>query len=151
MAAIFLVGSFVSFGGYFFSRSPYDAALRVNGEKISYKQYQETYRQYERSQSRNKSGQPADPPFIAKRKVTDSLVQETLLSQEADKYGIVVTDNELASYIQSIPAFQRDKRFDQRTYAYIVVNMLGMSIPAFEEEQRRELKIQKWKYLVAST
>lgn len=140
-----VVGSFLSFGGSHFNASPQDAAIIVNGHKIPYSRYQTRYRQYVQQQ---KDAQT--PPAVTRQNVINDLVKEEVLMDEADKYGINVTDGELAAYIQGVPAFQRDGKFDQGSYQQVVMGMLGMRIEDFEKERRREIKIQKMQHLMSS-
>ena len=109
-----LVGIFVQFGSGFLQLSPYDAAIVVNGDKISYKEYQSRLEQYRRNQQENKTPATDENINALKQKAVQDLVQETVLGQEADKYGMQVTDNEVASYIQSAPAFQKSESPSQR-------------------------------------
>lgn len=145
----FLVGSFMGFGSYFFTQSPYDAVMVVNGEKIPYKRYQNRFQQYIRQR---KDDTPLDEEKIKalRQQVLQDMVREAVFVQEADKYGIVVTDNELAAYIQSAPAFQKDGRFDQNAYLQVVYQVLRLTADEFEADRRRELKIQKLQALMAS-
>src|SRR4051794_3366509 len=83
----FLIGSFMGFGSYFFSQSPYDAAITVNGKKISYKQYQTRYRQY--LQQLQEQKQTVDQDKLRQQVIQD-LVRETVFLKEADKYGVTV-------------------------------------------------------------
>lgn len=147
----FVIGSFMGFGSYFFSQSPYDAALTVNGEKISYKRYQARFRQY--LQNRRDSKQPLTEEDIKnlRREVLQDLVRETVFCQEADKFGLEVTDNELAATLQNVPAFQRDGRFDPNLYLQVVQGILRVTPDEFEEDRRREVKIQKLQNLLASS
>ncbi|MBI4397052.1 MAG: SurA N-terminal domain-containing protein [Elusimicrobia bacterium] len=146
----FLVGSFVGFGSYFFSRSPYDAAIVVNGDKVPYKRYQSRLRQY--INNRRDSG-PLDKEKMAalRQEVLQDLVRETVFLQEADKYGIIVTNNELAAYLQQIPAFQREGRFDQNAYFHVLTQVIRVPVDEFEEDRRRDIKIQKLQFLLASS
>jgi hypothetical protein len=147
----FLVGSFMGFGSYFFTTSPYDAVIVVNGHKISYKRYQSRYRQY-LNQRRDQDKEALNEKKIAqiRQETLQDLVRETVFLTEADKYGIVVTDNELAAYIQSAPAFQRDGKFDQSAYVQVVSQVLRMPMDEFEEDRRREIRIQKLQALMSS-
>src|SRR5262245_40891306 len=104
----FLIGSFMGFGSYFFTRSPYDAAIEVNGQKISYKRYQNRFRQYMQQRQNEKTPMDKQATDQVKQQAVQDLVREAVFVKEAEKYRITVTDNELASYIQSAPAFQRD-------------------------------------------
>jgi peptidyl-prolyl cis-trans isomerase D len=145
----FLIGSFMGFGSYFFTQSPYDAVMVVNGEKIPYNRYQNRLNQYIRQRE---SGDPLNEEKMKalKQQVLQDMVRETVFVQEADKYGIAVTDNELAAYIQSAPAFQKDGRFDQSTYLHVIHQILRVPAEEFEKDRRRELKIQKLQSLMAS-
>ncbi len=146
----FLVGSFMGFGSYFFTQSPYDAALVVNGEKVSYKRYQTRLRQYLQQRREQDGALTQEKMDLLKKETVQDLVRETVFLQEAEKYGLVATDNELAAYIQRAPAFQKDGRFDQATYLQVVHQVLRIPPEEFEEDRRRELKIQKLQSLMAS-
>ncbi len=87
---------------------------------------------------------------LLKKEAVQDLVRETVFLQEAEKYRLEATDNELAAYIQRAPAFQKDGRFDQATYLQVVHQVLRIPPEEFEEDRRRELKIQKLQSLMAS-
>lgn len=146
----FLIGSFMGFGSYFFTQSPYDAAIVVNGEDISYQRYQNRFRQYVEQKRDEKTPLNQDRMKTLRQETLQDLVRETVFVQEADKYGVVVTDDELAAYIQRAPAFQRDGRFDPNAYLQVVTQIFHVSPDEFEADRRRELKIQKLQGLLAS-
>ncbi|HRY28502.1 MAG TPA: SurA N-terminal domain-containing protein [Elusimicrobiota bacterium] len=146
----FLVGSFMGFGSYFFTQSPYDAAIVVNGDKIPYKRYVTRYHQY--LNQRRDNNEPLNEENIKriKQETLQDLVREAVFLQEADKYGLTVTDNEVAAYIQRSPAFQRDGQFDQGAYLQVLTQVLRIPADEFEDDRRREIKIQKLQALMAS-
>ncbi|MBK8575519.1 MAG: SurA N-terminal domain-containing protein [Elusimicrobia bacterium] len=148
--AIFVIGSFAGFGSYFLTQSPFDAAIQVNGRKIPYKQFESLYQRVIEEQ-RQRSPDPLTDPQreYIKRQVVQSLVQEEVFLMEAEKLGIHATDAELAQVIQSIPVFQREGRFDVRTYQEIL-GRLRLRVEDFEAEQRRQLKVQKAQFVMAS-
>lgn len=148
--AIFVIGSFAGFGSYFFAQSPLDAAIQVNGRKIPYKRFENLYQQVIEEQ-RQKSPEPLTDPQreYLKRQVVQALVQEEVFLMEAEKLGIQATDAELAQVIQSIPAFQRDGRFDVRAYQEML-GRLRLRVEDFEAEQRRQLMAQKAQFVMAS-
>src|SRR5262249_2022697 len=78
------------------------------------------------------------------------LVRETVFLKEADKYGVEVTDAEVAQYIQSIPAFQHDGKFDQQTYIQVLYQVIHTPPDEFEDERRKDIKIQKLQMILAS-
>jgi peptidyl-prolyl cis-trans isomerase D len=147
----FVVGSFMGFGSYFFSRSPYDAAIEVNGEPVSYKRYQTRLRQY--MQNRPADAPPLDDQGMKalRQNVLQDLVREMVFSQEARRYGIEVTNNELAASLQRIPAFQRDGRFDPRLYVQVVQQAFRVELDEFEEDRRQEIRVQKLQGLLAQS
>jgi parvulin-like peptidyl-prolyl isomerase len=147
---IFVIGSFAGFGSYFFSESPFDAAIQVNGRKIPYKRFEALYQQVVEDQ-RQKSPTPLTDPQreYLKRQVVQALVQEEVFLMEAEKLGIQATDTELAQMIQSIPVFQREGRFDVRAYQEML-GRLRMRVEDFEAEQRRQLMAQKAQFVMAS-
>lgn len=147
----FLIGSFMGFGSYFFTLSPYDAAIEVNGTEISYKRYTTRYRLYLNQRRDDGAALNKEKIEQIKQETLQDLVRETVFLQEADRYGIAVTDNELAAYIQGSPAFQKDGKFDQGAYVQVVTQMLGMPMDEFEADRRRELRIKKLQSLLASS
>lgn len=148
--AIFVVGSFAGFGSYFFSQSPFDAAIQVNGRKIPFKRFNNLYHQILEDQ-RQKSPEPLTEPQreYLKRQVVQALIQEEVFLMEAEKMGIQATDAELAQMIQSIPAFQREGRFDARAYQE-ALGRVRLRVEDFEAEQRRQLMAQKAQFVMAS-
>jgi parvulin-like peptidyl-prolyl isomerase len=148
--AIFVIGSFAGFGSYFFSQSPYDAAILVNGRKIPYKRFENLYQRVIEEQ-RQKSPEPLNDQQreYLKRQVVQALIQEEVFLMEAENLGIQATDAELAQGIQSIPAFQRDGRFDVRVYQDMLAR-LRVRVEDFEAEQRNQLRAQKAQFIMAS-
>jgi peptidyl-prolyl cis-trans isomerase D len=147
----FLIGTFMGFGNYLFTKSPYDAAIVVNGRDISQKRYKARLQQFLMERRRREEA-PLNEEGTRQleQAAAQDLVREEVFLHEAEKYGVEVTDNELAAYIQSAPFFQKDGQFDQRLYGHTVTQVLRMPIEEFEEERRRDLKIQKLQNLMAS-
>jgi len=74
----------------------------------------------------------------------DSLIEKKLLLQAARDHGIWVTDEELRRHVRAFPVFQREGRFDPKTYtAFLKANRLTPE--QFETEQREFLAIEKLK------
>ena len=77
----------------------------------------------------------------------DNLINQALQQQEARRWRLDVTDEELQERIRSLPYFQRDGRFSRELY----INLLRrnrMSPAQFEEMQREEALIEKMQELV---
>lgn len=76
-----------------------------------------------------------------------NLEQETwtrlMLLHEAKQKDIKATNAEVVHFIQSMPAFQRDGRFDEKYYELILKNIFKRSPRLFEESMRGQLSIIK--------
>ncbi|MBF0111328.1 MAG: SurA N-terminal domain-containing protein [Desulfamplus sp.] len=80
--------------------------------------------------------------FQVKKQAMDRLIEERLISAQADKLEIHISDKELQESIISIPAFKKDGAFDLQTYrAVLTANRLMTS--TFEDMQRETLRQSK--------
>jgi hypothetical protein len=148
----FLAGTFVGFGSYLFGeRTYYDTAAVVNGQKIPYKIY---YSLYNNSVSIIRNSDMDLTEELMKRiqnEIITSLVKDELIYQQADKYGIIVSDSELAADIQKYPYFlNENKQFDSRYYFQFLNNM-RLSPKEFENLRRKQLISNKLQLLIASS
>ena len=148
----FFAGTFVGFGSYLFGeKTYYDTAAVVNGQKIPYKIY---YALYNNAISMIKySNQDLTEEMIKKiqNDIITNLVKDEIIYQQADKYGITVSDSELAADIQSYPYFlNENKQFDSRYYFQFLNNM-RLSPKEFETLRRKQLVSNKLQLLIASS
>jgi peptidyl-prolyl cis-trans isomerase D len=148
----FLAGAFVGFGGYFFGNKSYgDAVAKVNGEKVPFETYTTLLNRV--MENARKQNTEITDAFMKQKKqeVVQDIIQEEVFYQESKKYGITVTDGELAADINSYPAFQRDGKFDQRAYFQVLRQMLHTTPRKFEDSRRRQIAVYKLRYLIASS
>ena len=75
---------------------------------------------------------------ILKKRVLDSMVEEVVLAKNAEDWNLRTSDMQARGFISSIPAFQRDGRFDQQAYETAVRNR-GMSRAGFEQNVRQDM------------
>jgi len=149
---VFIGGAFVGFGGYFFGGGAAgDAVAEVNGNKISYRKYTSTLNALIENLRNNKEDVTNEVMNQKKREVLQDLIQKEVFWMESKKYGITVSDGELAADLQHYPAFQREGRFDKRVYIQIVYQMLHTTPSEFEESRRRDIAIYKLRHLIASS
>ena len=102
------------------SRSRSDAVGVINGREISLKLFQQALRNAARQRGPENRGD--DGALV--REVWQAMVNETIVSQELDRLGIQITDEELATYtrqappqpVQEIEVFQTDGEFDPELY-----------------------------------
>lgn len=150
----FLGGAFVGFGGYFFGGgSLYDSAAEVNGNKISIKRYNYMLnRVLDNLRNNNEEKEISNETMAQKRReVLQDLIQQEVFWIESKKYGITVSDSELASDIQHYPAFQKDGQFDRRAYFQILYQVLRTTPQEFEDIRRKQIARFKLQYLLSSS
>ena len=112
-----------------------NAAGAVNGEEIPWQDYNRVYNNMTAAeQAKNKGDEEADLPDAKLAEIQENawnqLVADRLLTQEADKHNIVVTDEEIYAYLrmapptelQKLPYFQTDGKFDYQKYVTAMAN-----------------------------
>lgn len=122
-----------------------NAVLHVNGDTVSYGDYQITYQNL-RQQMEQRFGRSL-PPEIEKQlglnaQAFEMLVNRLLLLQEADRRDIEVDKKELQQAIADIPAFQRDGQFDMDQYRQVLAYQ-HLNVKSFERDMREQLLISK--------
>lgn len=120
-------------------------AAKINGKKISYEDYQKNYyRLKDIYQQLNNTGltPEIEKQLGLKKLALDNLVETVLVRAEAKRMGIKVTKDDVKKAIEAIPAFQKNGAFDFQQYQQ-VLNSNRLSPAKFEEEQQRDLLLQK--------
>lgn len=120
-------------------------AAEVNGEVIPFAEYERTYTNLLRSFQ-----QQAGPSFsreLAEQlglstMAMNQLVERALVTQEARREGLVISDEELAKTIFELPAFQVNGRFDKESYSRAVEGSYGTP-GRFEQVLREDLLYQR--------
>ncbi|MBI4424105.1 MAG: SurA N-terminal domain-containing protein [Elusimicrobia bacterium] len=149
MVAIFLIGIFVGLGGYLFTSADTSEAVAVVGPtKIPYMRFQVRANQYlDVLRNRGTDVTDALASEVRQGMLRDMIVDE-ILSQEAEKLGMRVTDMELAASIRSNPSFQREGAFDSVLYLTALRQVLRSSPEEYEREQRKTMLAAKLKQLL---
>lgn len=149
LLASFLLSTFIAFGLY----SGKDNQARtdvaeVNGEKIPYRYYLSLYNRA--LNTRRDQGHQITPEMQAqlKQEVVQELIREQVFWQEAKRYGILVSDAELAQVLTTYPAFQKDGKFDPNIYGQALAYTLKTTPEEFEESQRKQIAIAKLRGMV---
>lgn len=120
-------------------------AIKVNGEKIPYDQYLRAHDRMVES-LRQIYGQTLTPEMEKqmgiRKMVVDSLVNSTLVRQEAKRMGIKVSDDDVVAAISQMPFFQRNGAFDRGLYEQVLKE--NRITPAtFESAKREELLMEQ--------
>ena len=75
------------------------------------------------------------------RQALENLINQELLYQEAEKEGIVATDEEVRKAILDTPAFQEKGKFSKEKY-YAILRNMSLSPEFFEELLRKDISIK---------
>jgi peptidyl-prolyl cis-trans isomerase D len=120
-------------------------AIKVNGEKIPYEEYQRAFERMKDS-IQQIYGQPLTPEMEkqmgVRKMVVENLVTTALVRQEAKRMGIKVSDEDLVAAIALMPYFQKNGAFDKGQYEQ-VLKMNHITPAVFEEAKRQELLMEK--------
>ena len=143
---------FVFYFGYsFHGREGIKIAL-VNDEVITAVEYQKSYRSMVEALQREYRGMWSDnliKVFDVKNRALESLIIQKLVSQEAKKIGLDVTEKEVQDKIMSNPAFQFRGRFDESRYRSVLQNH-HMTPEEFEVLVAREMIQDKVEQLLTT-
>jgi len=127
-------------------RSPrFQEVAEVNGTPILLTAYQRQFSELARQyQERNKTELTEETIKMLRLKemALNRLIDETLLIQAGTQLGLSVTDAELREEIKSNPVFQRDGKFDEKRYFW-VLSRNRISSADFEEQERKRLLLKK--------
>lgn len=117
----------------------------INGKDISLNDYQRA-RQQQENRIRQMLGKNANPEILESmlqpQDVLDSVIERELLEQAADDIGFRMSDQQLASAIRAIEAFQQEGAFSKPTYERVLRNQ-GYSTAYFENIMRYDSAIQQ--------
>jgi len=121
------------------------AAVTVNQTRIGFEDYQRAYSNLYRLYQniyRDQFTPAMEKQLKLKQQALDSVIEETLLLQEARDQGLEVSKQELVDSIAQIPAFQEGGVFNKDRYIQ-VLNYQHLTPDDFETMQRRQLLIEK--------
>ncbi len=149
LGLIIIVFIFWGVGG--FRGNEATVVAKVGNTIIDVKTYQSAYQKmvrYYQNQYKAQWDNQLLKLFDVKHRVLNQLIDQVLIAQEARRLHITVSPQEVASKIESMPAFQRNGHFSRRLYLELL--RYNRVEPAdFEESTRQDLLYQKVKDLVA--
>jgi peptidyl-prolyl cis-trans isomerase D len=147
--AVFLSGIFVGLGGYWFTNRDMDGVVaRVGEHKISQSRFSARVDQYAEMLRQRGTDMTDDKLKQLRHEVVNDMVVEEILADQAERLGLVVTDDELSRDIQGTPAFQRGGRFDQDIYFRQVRSLFRETPQQYEQHRRRAILAARAKQLV---
>ncbi len=134
---IIVVFVFWGIGSY---SGPKGIVASVNGKNITEGEFQ---RAYAEMQDQVRRSIPNVTPEMMEsldleRRVLNHLVQEKLISGEAERAGFTVSLYELRALIEQLPYFQKDGKFDPETYKALLANN-NLTPQKFEADQAKTM------------
>ena len=154
--AVFILFVFVDFGGSVPGAGPTnEAAVTVDKHEISYADFERAYRQsedtYRQLYGDQFSGETARQLGLPMQ-VLNGLVADKILLLEAERMGLVVTDEELRHEILEFPAFQApDGGFIGAEEYDRILRRGGYTSDSFEDLMRTDLLTQKVRSVLAAS
>ncbi len=147
--SVFLSGSFVGLGGFYFTSRDNDGAVaRIGGNKIPAQRLLLRVNQY--ADALRAKGTEVDDATMSrlKREMLNDMMIEEMMALKADELGLKVTNDELSRDIRATPAFQRDGQFDQDVYFSQVRAIFRESPQEYERSRRKSIKSGRLKQLI---
>ncbi|MFZ2491666.1 MAG: SurA N-terminal domain-containing protein, partial [Thermoanaerobaculia bacterium] len=123
-------------------------AARVNGDSISYNEFYRAMKNYE-DMYRQMYGQQFTPEMAQAmglpRQVLDTLVDQRLMLQEAERLDLQASPEEVRAKLLEIPIFTQDGKFiGMELYKRYVTGPMGYASTAdFEADLARDIVLQK--------
>ena len=147
--SVFLSGSFVGLGGFYFTSRDNDGAVaRIGANKIPAQKLLLRVNQY--ADALRAKGTEVDDAMMSrlKREMLNDMMIEEMMAIKADELGLKVTNEELSRDIRATPAFQRGGQFDQDIYFQQVRAIFRESPQEYERSRRKSIKSGRLKQLI---
>ncbi|WP_292654599.1 peptidylprolyl isomerase [Nitratifractor sp.] len=150
IATIAFIGAgFVGWGTYHYG-SKAGAVAKVGEVTISQEKYNFTYQNLYRQVGAALGGKFDDAKakkMQLPRQAFNRLVVQAYLLNLAREYGVIISDEELADAIASLPAFQDQGRFSKKIYETFLESR-GLNARTFEAIFRDDLTVEKLMKLI---
>jgi len=145
IATIAFVGAgFVGWGAYSYGKKQ-DEVAKVKDTSIKVKDVQDIYSRLFNQLNQMMGGkldEATAKQFGLEKTAFQQALQRAMLIQFAKDNGLYVTDKELAQNLISIPAFQKDGKFDEKLYKIFLRNS-RLEARDFEANLRKDILIEK--------
>ncbi len=116
----------------------------VNGEDITEREFMRVVQM--ESQRRLSEMDNPDPSMLdedrVRSEVLESLIQEKVMTQDAEEQGLELSDQDIDSLITQMPQFQVDGTFSRDRFVSAVRNM-GMGVGEFRETMRKQYVVNQ--------
>ncbi|MBU2531004.1 MAG: SurA N-terminal domain-containing protein [Elusimicrobia bacterium] len=146
---IFLA-SILFMAGNFLTDSTAGVVANVGGKKIMYKDFTTRVNMVLDNISENGTDINEIIRNGVKQEVFRDMIVEEILSSEAEKNGMEISDFEIAMEVQNTPYFKNEGVFNQRLYYQTVWDRLHMTPPEYEAWRKKARLASKFKEFVYS-
>ncbi|HEY7528459.1 MAG TPA: SurA N-terminal domain-containing protein, partial [Candidatus Deferrimicrobiaceae bacterium] len=148
----FIAITFVWWGVGTYSERSADVAATVGEETITMSELSEAVSGLEKTY-RDVYGAAYNPEMAKalnlRKQALDTLVQRSLLLQEARKLGLAASDTEVEQEIAATPAFQSNGQFSEERYRSLLTYN-RMTTASYEASKRQEITLRKVEGLIAA-
>ncbi|MEE9342878.1 MAG: SurA N-terminal domain-containing protein [Gammaproteobacteria bacterium] len=138
---IILTFALFGLGSYLEDKSSAYVA-KVNDKEISPGQLQQAI-EGQRARMQSMMGDAYNPSLVSdeflKSSAIDSVVQQEVILQAAEKHKFTVSNQYLVNFLQAVPNLQEDGKFSQEKYQQLLFSR-GVSAKVFEEDVRKSLQ-----------
>ncbi|HWP00271.1 MAG TPA: SurA N-terminal domain-containing protein [Methylococcus sp.] len=87
---------------------------------------------------------------LIKRQSLERLIRDELVAQAAEREGLVVPDSEVRAFVQTLPYFQTEGKFDKEKYN-LMLSAQGMNSAGFVAQVRRALTMEQLRRGIADS
>lgn len=145
---IIVVFVFWGIGSY---TGPKGLVASVNGKNITEVEFQRAYAMMEDNLRRSIPNltQEMLESFQLEQRVLQSLIQEKLIEDEAERAGLTISAYELRALLEQLPYFQKDGKFDAEVYKE-VLSKNHITPRQFETDQAKSMLPAKLQRLVTA-
>ena len=145
LGAIVIVFMFWGVGS--FRANQLEIVAKVDGSIISLREFDHAYQNTRKFYSEQLK--TTLPDALIRQQALDHLITARLLTQEADRLGLTVTESEVRDSIAAMPGFQIDGRFNRKLYQQRL-RREGLRPSDFEISQRQQLLLTKVQEVIAA-
>lgn len=138
---------FIFFYGFSLRERESAVLAKVNGIKIAKKDFQKQWERILEIQGARASELSPEQRKLLRQAALQTLIDQILLLEQAKRWKITVTPEELRDQLSHMPYFQENGRFSVRLYQQYL-RMRGLSEEEFLRELERDLKVQRVEQLI---
>jgi peptidyl-prolyl cis-trans isomerase D len=125
-------------------------AAKIDGEEVSYQEfrraYENAYQRYQRIYA-----EAFDPGQIRlAQNVLNNLVEERVIYSEADRLGLMASDEEVDKQVLQIFKDEKTGKFDAERFSNVLQSN-GFNEATFQEQMRRGITVNRFRQLLSET